>query len=223
MTNAVYLTTTEPYSGKSIISLGLVNLLSAKTEKIAYFKPVISGNGSQRDGRLELIRSHFRLPVAYEDMYVFPGNEVVRQLNAGNEAYLVDKIIDRFKRLQESHDFVVVEGTDFIGSTANVEYDGNITIARNLGIPAAIILKGEGKTVQEIVDVAASTTRSFNTDGVPVLTVIANRIDPGAADEVREALTKALPREVIVTCIPADTELASPTMKEIFASVGGQL
>lgn len=223
MTNAVYLTTTEPYSGKSIISLGLVNLLSAKTEKIAYFKPVISGNGSQRDGRLELIRSHFRLPVAYEDMFVFPGSEVVRQLNAGNEAYLIDKIIDRFKRLQETHDFVVVEGTDFIGSNANVEYDGNITIARNLGIPAAIIVKGEGKTAQEIVDMAVSTTRSFITDGVPVLTVIANRINPEAADEIRAELTKALPRDVIVTCIPADTELASPTMKEIFASVGGQL
>jgi hypothetical protein len=28
MTNAIYLTTTEPYSGKSIIAIGLMNLLS---------------------------------------------------------------------------------------------------------------------------------------------------------------------------------------------------
>ena len=45
MTNAIYLTTTEPYSGKSIIALGVVNLLAGKTEKIAYFKPIISSEG----------------------------------------------------------------------------------------------------------------------------------------------------------------------------------
>lgn len=223
MTNAVYLSTTEPYSGKSIISLGLVNLLASKTERIAYFKPVISVTGSTTDRRLEMIRSHFNLAGSYEDMYVFDRNQALQYINSGNEAFLIDTIIDRFKRLQEQNDFVVVEGTDFMGSTTNVEYDGNITIAKNLGIPAAIIVNGEGKAVQEIVDIAVSATRSFLSEGVQILTVVANKIASEKMDEIRAQLTTALPKGIIVTCIPADKDLGSPTMKEIYESVGGQL
>jgi phosphate acetyltransferase len=223
MTNAIYLTTTEPYSGKSMIALGLVNLLSSKTEKIAYFKPVLSSATVGKDSRLDLISSHFHLDMPYEDMFAFTRNEVVQHLNAGNEAYFIDTIIERFKSLQEKNDFVVVEGTDFMSSTTNLEFDGNITIAKNLGIPAAIIMKGEGKTIQEIVDVAVSTTRSFVDEGVHILTVIANKVDEDKLELTREALAKALPKGIIVTCIPSNSDLDSPTMKEIYQSVGGRI
>lgn len=223
MTNAVYLSTTEPYSGKSMIALGLVNLLSSKTERIAYFKPVISSTGGNPDQRLEMMRSHFNLQVPYNEMYVFTRSEAMKHLNSGNEAIFIDTIIERFKQLQEKNDFVVVEGTDFMSGNTNVEYDGNITIAKNLGIPAAIITNGQGKSTQEIVDIALSTTKSFIDEGVQILTVVANKLDPDKADEVREQLSKALPREIIVTCIPANSALDSPTMKEIFESVGGKI
>jgi phosphate acetyltransferase len=223
MTNAIYLATTEPYSGKSVIALGLMNLLFSKTESVAYFKPVISSTGSRKEQRLELLRAHFKLTMPYEEMFVFSRTEVVQHINSGNEAIFIDTIIDRFKKLQEHHDFVVVEGTDFISSNLNMEFDGNITIAKNLGVPAAIITRGDGKSVQEIVDVAVSTARSFLDEGVHILTVIANKLDPDKVEEVRTELTKALPKEIIVTCIPTATDLDRPTMKEIFQSVGGRI
>ena len=223
MTNAIYLTTTEPYSGKSIIALGLVNLLAGKTEKIAYFKPVISREGDERDSVLEMMAAHFHLGIDYKDMYVFTRNEVVKYINAGNEAFVIDTIIDRFKQLQERFDFVVVEGTDFMGSSTNLEFDENISIAKNLGIPAAVIVKGEGKSVQEIVDIAVSTTKSFMDEGVQILTVIANKIDVEKDEQVRAQLRKALPDELIITSIPGNKELANPTMKEIAESVGGKI
>jgi len=223
MTNAIYLTTTEPYSGKSIIALGLVNLLAGKTEKIAYFKPVISREGNEKDSHLEMIASHFNLSAPYSEMYVFTRNEVVKQINAGNEAYIIDTIIDRFKQVQEKYDFVVVEGTDFMGGSTNVEFDGNISIAKNLGIPAAVIVKGEGKSVQEIVDTAVSTAKGFADEGVQILTVIANKINGEKEEEIRAQLTKALPPNIIITSIPSNKELGNPTMKEIHESVGGKI
>jgi phosphate acetyltransferase len=118
---------------------------------------------------------------------------------------------------------VVVEGTDFMSGNTNVEYDGNITVAKNLGIPAVIITNGQGKSPQEIADVSLSTTRSFLAEGVQILTVIANKIDVAKVDEVRDLLTKMLPANIIVTCIPTNPDLDSPTMKEIFESVGGKI
>jgi phosphate acetyltransferase len=223
MTNAIYLTTTEPYSGKSIIALGLMNLLASKTERIAYFKPIISREGTQTDRHLEMITKHFNLRLPYESMFVFRRSEVIRQINSGNEAYIIDTVIDRFKKLQEQHDFVVVEGTDFMGGSLNVEFDGNISIAKNLGIPAAVIVKGEGKSVEEIVDSAVSTTKSFMDEGVQVLTVIANKIDPEKESEIKKQLTRALPKGLIVTSIPVHAELGNPSMKDIHETVGGKV
>jgi phosphate acetyltransferase len=222
MTNAIYLTTTEPYSGKSIIALGLMNLLASRTEKIAYFKPVISSDRPEQDSHLFTIASHFKLGTPYNDMFVFTRKELVKYLNSGKETFIIDSIINKFKQLQESHDFVVVEGTDFTNIT-NEEFDINISIAENLGIPVAIIVRADGKPVHEVVDMALSTTKSFNDKGVQVITVIANRVDETNGTAIHEKLKSALSGDIIVSSIPSSKELANPTMKEILDSVQGNV
>jgi phosphate acetyltransferase len=223
MTNAIYLTTTEPYSGKSIIALGLMNLLASKAEKIAYFKPVISCDTPEDDSHIHTMTSYFKLSTSYQDMYVFTQKEILNYVNAGKEAFIIDSIIEKFKRLQEHYDFVVVEGTDFMGGSLNIEFDGNISIAKNLGIPAIIIVKGDNKSILEIVDTAVSTAKSFMDEGVQVLTVIANKIGVEKEEEIRSKLSKALPKELMVTSIPANKDLGNPTMKEILESVEGRV
>ena len=221
MTNAIYLATSEPYSGKSIIALGLMNLLAARAEKIMYFKPVINSKSPELDNHIQLMISHFNLSTAYNDMYVFTRNEILKYINAGKEAFIIDSIIDKFKRLQEQHDFVVVEGTDFTDSSVNVDFDGNISIARNLGIPVAIIVRADGKPTHEIVNTAASITKSFIDEGVQVIAVIANKIEIEREEEIRNELKNALPKDLLVTSIPANRDLGNPTVKEILESVEG--
>jgi phosphate acetyltransferase len=223
MTNAIYLTTTEPFSGKSVIALGLMNLLAGKTEKLAYFKPVISTDRLRTDSHLDTIARHFQLATPYQEMFAFTRDEVVNYQTAGKESLIIDTVIDKFKKLQEKNDFVVVEGTDFIGGASNLEYDGNIMIAKNLGLPVVLIVKSENKSVQEIADAAVTTAKSFLDEGVQVLTVVANKADPEKEAAIRERLTQALPRNIIVTIIPLNKELGNPTMKEIHESVGGRI
>jgi len=223
MTNAIYITTTEPYSGKSIIALGLVNLLAGKTARIAYLKPVISCPPTEKDSHLNTIANHFNLNEDYSEMYVFTRDEVSRHINAGNESYVIDTVIERFKHLQENYDFVVVEGTDFLDNNTNLEFDGNISIVKNLGIPAVIIVKGESKSVGEIVDIATSTVKSFTDNSVQILTVVANKIDIDKAPEIHDSLIASLPKGLIITCIPRNKELGSPTMMEIVSSVKGKV
>ncbi len=223
MTNAIYLTTTEPFSGKSIIALGLMNLLAGKTEKIAYFKPVISKQRTQIDNHLDTIAKHFGLTTPYEEMFAFTRDEVVKYRNAGKEAYIIDTVIEKFKKLQEKNDFVVVEGSDFMGGTTNLEFDGNISIAKNLGLPVVLIIKSEGKSAKEITDTAVTTSKSFTDEGVQILTVVANKIDPDKEVEVKAQLEKLLPKGILATTIPQNKDLGSPTMKEIFESVGGKI
>ena len=223
MTNAIYLTTTEPYSGKSIIALGLMNLLAGKTEKLAYFKPIATSKENEKDYHLETMIKHFELNAPYEDMYAFTRTEVLKLKNDGDDALIIDTIIEKFKKLQEANDFVIVEGSDLIGRSTNLEFDDNISIAKNLGIPVILVVKGEGENIQEIVAPAVATFKSFLDEGVQVLTIIVNKVDPEKINEVVDSLKQVLPTDIIITAIPHNKDLGNATIKEIGDSVNGKV
>ena len=42
MSKAIYIASSEPNSGKSVITLGLMNMLVGKVKNIAYFKPIVN-------------------------------------------------------------------------------------------------------------------------------------------------------------------------------------
>ena len=74
MTKSIFISTTEPYSGKSIVALGLVNMLLGKAQKIGYFKPIISHDlKGRKDVHIETIINYFNLPISYDDTYAFTG------------------------------------------------------------------------------------------------------------------------------------------------------
>ncbi len=79
------------------------------------------------------------------------------------------------------------------------------------------------KSVKEIADIAETTSKSFLDEGVQILTVVANKIDPEKEEEIKTLLEKSLPKVIIVTTIPQNKDLGNPTMKEIFESVGGKV
>ncbi len=77
MSKAIYIASTEPYSGKTLIALGLMNLLADKTKKLAYFKPVINEPPEKgKDIHIETITSHFGLNIEYQDMFAFTREQV---------------------------------------------------------------------------------------------------------------------------------------------------
>ena len=143
MTKNVFIASAEPYSGKSLVALGLVNLLLGKAQKVAYFKPIINLNPrDQKDVHIDTVLSYFKLPVRYEDSYAFTGAEALKLLEKQNQDEMIDTIIHKLKKLEENHDFTVIDGSDFVGEGTAFEFDTNINIAKNLGSPAIIVVSG---------------------------------------------------------------------------------
>ena len=222
MSNAIYIASTEPYCGKTLIALGLTNMLAGKTKKIAYFKPVINESPAKgKDIHIETIATHFELSVPYEDMFVFTRDEVLQHRSEGNTALVIDKIIAQYKKLEESHDFVLVEGTDFMGEGLAFEFDANISIARNLGIPAILIMNASGNNIDEIANNILSNYKSFADKEVQVLAIVANKVNPLIKDDLNTLLCKRLPKDVLCSTIPTNKNLGNPTMKEICDAVNG--
>ncbi|MGI9547384.1 MAG: phosphate acetyltransferase [Flavobacteriaceae bacterium] len=224
MTKAIYIATTAPDSGKSIVSLGLMHRLLGRTAKVGYFRPIINDyEKGTRDNHINTMLTYFDLNMEYEDAYACTRNEVIHMLNRRKEDELLDKIIAKYKAVEQKFDFILVEGTDFSGEGSIIEWDINVVMAKNLGIPTIIISSGQGKAMDEFVNDQRLAYESFKDKGVEVLLVIANKVRPENVTPVIERLIKELPAKILVGAIPRNPILGNPTMKEIVTALEGEI
>ncbi|HEX3025106.1 MAG TPA: phosphate acetyltransferase [Chitinophagaceae bacterium] len=224
MTKAIYIASTSPFSGKSVIALGLINMLVGKTKKIGYFKPVVNESPEKaKDTHIETIVSHFGISDNYNDMYAFTRDEILTLRSEGNEALIIDKIISKYKKLEETHDFIVVEGTDFMGEGITFEFDANVVISKNLGIPVILVINGEDNSVTDTASKLLSTYQSFNDKDIQVLAIVANKVDEKEVDNLQQIFNKRLPKDVMGVVIPFNKDLGNPTMQEISEALHGKL
>ncbi|MEZ7513953.1 phosphate acetyltransferase [Flavobacterium frigidarium] len=216
MNKAIYIATSEHNSGKSIITLGLMSMLIGKTAKVGYFRPIIEDfEHGKIDNHIETVISHFKLDIAFDDAYAITKSKLIKKKNKGKLGEVLDLIIEKYKRLEEQCDFVLVEGTSFSGEGTVIELDMNVLIAKNLGIPTIIVGTGTEKTLEELIDGLHLTYNSYKQKEVEVLAIIVNKVIDQNIKEVTAGLKAILPTEVIVNAIPLIPSLDNPTVKEI--------
>lgn len=224
MSNAIYIATTEAYSGKSVVSLGLMNLLLSKAQKIGYFKPVIESDPHiARDVHIDTIIQYFNLPFAYEDAYAFTRNEVLKYADENKRSEIIDTIIAKYKKLEERFDFTVVEGSDYLGEGAAFEFNINVHIAKNLGIPAIVVESGRNRSTAGIINNVTSAYNAFAERDVKVLMIVVNKVSPDQLGDVETLLSQQLPNDVVLSVMPEDPKLSAPTMQEIAENLKGKI
>ena len=224
MTKGVFIATTDQSSGKSLAALGLMHLLSGKIKRVGYFKPIVKHLPNQSsNSHIDTITSYFGLAGRKEDMYAFTREQVMKLRSEGNESKIIDTIIAKYKKLEESNDFVIVEGTDFEGDGNTFEMDLNVEITKNLGLPSILVINGDHRTSEEIVNYLLSSINGFVDKDVQVLASIVNKVAPFEVDNLKQLCKKRLPKEILYSCIPYNKDLGNPTMKEITEAVGGNV
>jgi len=153
MSKAIYIATTAHNSGKSIVSLGLMHLLLGKAARVGYFRPIIDDYAEgEKDNHINTMITYFDLNMEYEEAFACTRTEVINKLNQDREDEVLDKIIAGYKAIEPKFDFLLVEGTDFTGEGAIIEWDINVLMAKNLGLPTIIVTSGVGKTLEEFVN-----------------------------------------------------------------------
>lgn len=224
MTKAIYIATTESHSGKSLVSLGLMQLLLGKTAKVGYFRPIIDDYAQgQRDNHINTVLSYFKLPIAYSDAYALTRSQLAEKKQQGKQDEVLDIIIKKYKYLEEKFDFVLVEGTDFTGEGAMIEWDINVLMAKNLGIPTIIVISGVNKSLKELVSNMSLAYNSFTESGVNVLMTVANKVETKNIDLVVSSLKKELPDHTLVGVVPLNPTLGNPSLKEIVEHINGEV
>ena len=225
MTDALYIATIDRYSGKSLVSLGVTELLLRKTNRVGIFRPVIgTQTDGERDKNIDLLLRHFDLHQDYEDTYGMPMREAEELIGQERYDQVLDRIIARYKALEECCDFILCIGSDLVSATAALEFDFNADVAKNLSAPVLLVGSGVDRDVAGIVSTAHTTVNAYQARGAQVLGMVVNRVAMDHLEELRGALKEELKDEdVIVAAIPAHEVLASPTMKEVAEQLSGEI
>ena len=91
MNKAVYIATSEPNSGKSIVALGLMQLLLGTTPKVGYFRPIIDDlYPHKEDNHIKTVLSYFNLNFKHEDAYGLVRSDFIKKRNQNKDGEIID-------------------------------------------------------------------------------------------------------------------------------------
>lgn len=224
MSKAIYVATVESDSGKSLISLGLLRMMLTKSTKVGYFRPIINEfDNNGYDEHTNTAINFFNLETNYKDCFAYKQSEVVALLSEGKEDEVIQKVIEKYKKLEANYDYVLVEGTDFSGEGGIIELDINLMIAKNLNIPALIVGSGNGKKKKAFINTMQLSYNSFISKEVDVIGIVANKIEEDEVNYIREELIKSFPEQLQIDIIPKIDFLAFPTVKEVVQALKGRV
>jgi phosphate acetyltransferase len=215
---SIYITAMGPSSGKSVVALGFMEMLSARLQRIGFFRPVIR-SAEDADPQIELMRERYQLQAAYEELHG-PTAEVVNGLIAHGEHEEIEKrVLAAFRELERSCDFVVCEGTDFVGAAPALDFDLNANLANQLGCPVLVVINGAASA--DIVEEVQLARELLQRKGCVLFGVIVNRVEPDAVGEVEARLAPNTGEEWVYV-MPENAELDHPSVGEVQAALGAR-
>ena len=218
MSNNLYITSTEARSGKSLISLGVMEMLLGKIDRVGFFRPIINMDTGLKnpDNDINLISSRFKLEIPYERMYGCTSKDVENLIAVGKDEEILERIIRKYNQLTETCDFVLCEGTDFASSTASFELDINAEISKNLGSPVLLVANVYQKSMDDTLRSIELSIDSLNEKGCHTIATIVNRVVPKEGKRIVKHLKKrGLIEKQLVYTIPDEEYLGKPTVGEI--------
>jgi phosphate acetyltransferase len=214
MEKKVFIAATEQGSGKSLITIGLIDALRGIAPRVGYMKPIGQRyrKSSESDDDASLIKGIFGLPDLSSDI-----NPVSMDDARSEKETIFEKIFASYGKIAKGRDIVVIEGTDFMSTTAALEFDINAELAKNLGASVLLVANGSGKSVKDVTENIIECTQSFREQGCTFLGTIINRVDPLSFIKMEEKIRKVLAEENILLfgSVPLSRELSGPRLKEV--------
>lgn len=221
MSKNLYIAAAEAYTGKSLIVLGIMNILLRNFKRVGFFRPIVN-IGEMNDPHISLISQHFTLPFEYDEMYGITDKEAAEFLQTDDMDGMLTVILNKYKRLERKCDFVMIEGTDFTGSLKPFGFDFNSQIANNLGSPVLAVVNGDNKSINEIRDTSLFIKNSLIKEKCTFMGMFVNRVSPQSLDAVESLLKHISNDNEIHVVIPEFKALQKLTIRQISNALGAK-
>ncbi len=221
MSRGIYITSGEPRSGKSVVVLGIMEMLSGRMGKIGFFRPVVRDEGKP-DNITNLVISRYGLKTPYAMMYGCTYDVARDMLIQDKDEDFLKLIMEKYKALEGECDLIVCAGSDFSGPAAALEFDFNARIANNLGCVVLPVVNGYDRDAMQVVNAARGLLESLEDRKCDLLALIANRVEPSLVDAVNGELKRVMPADIPAYVLPELPILEKPTVGEIAGALNAE-
>ena len=213
----MYVASPEGLTGKSAVALGLLDALTREVGSVGVFRPLTTvGAGGEMDLVVDLLVSQPGIKQTYEEAL-----GVTYEAARENADEALHVIVERFGQLTDRFEVIVVVGSDFADVSTGTELSFNAKIAANLGSPVVLVVHGRERTPDQIRAAAEGALTELRSNHAQTVAVIANRVDPDQAGEVRAALAD-LP-DLVTAAIGENPVLSAPTFRALAEAADADL
>jgi phosphate acetyltransferase len=209
----LFLASMEPRAGRSVVTLGLMELLTRNLGSVAYVRPIVASS-DELDPRVELVRRRYSIDADPSELWAYGSDEVARLVAAGRSEEVHQGIVELARRVEDRFDFVLYDGTDYTGAAAALEFDVNTRIATDLGAPVVALINGADRRPDEVVDALRIARESLLAGGCTIAAFLINLVAPDDLGEVTRHLTDEQLEEPFWV-LPELPILRMPTVAEV--------
>ncbi len=214
MSKSLYIASLEPNSGKLVVTLGMMEILSRQVDRLGFFR-VITPGSSEGDSHIRLLANRFQLCITPDEMVGVTHEQAKKWIADGEEKRLLREIVARFKAAEAKCDFLLCEGPDITHLSESFDYDISLRIARELGCQTLYVSSGYKASVLDMLDNVKVAEKSFRQLHMDLVAVIVNRVTPDIIKAAEEELQKNFGSEMIIDLLPEVENLSNATMGEI--------
>lgn len=223
---AIYVSSVERLSGKSTLTISLVQLAMDEGLLVSYFKPVgvacVPGpRGELVDEDVETMREIIGLEEVEVCPLRFSGGEFLKYYRDVDSSSLRDKIASLYRKASEEKDLMLIEGPPTLSTGSFL----GCQVPRLASLFSASLLLVLRYRDDCTVDEALQAKDYCVHWGTLISGVILNRIEADKMEEAKRIVKPLLEREglKVLGLIPEDKELSSLSVREICEEIGGEL
>jgi phosphate acetyltransferase len=222
MADSLYIANLEKESGKLVVTLGFMELLSRRIERVGFFRPITPGDGTG-DNDISLMKQRYNLGLEYEEMAGISHDSARALIAGGEERLLFREIVRKYSEVRKKCDFLLCEGPTIVSMSEAFDYDISIRIARELGTPTVHVANGRHCTTAEILENIKVAEKIYEQYQCPLLAIFVNRIDPDLLATVETEIRRIHQgKSYRIDLLPEMAGFSMPTMEEITASLGAR-
>ncbi len=218
----IFISSTEQRSGKSLVTIGLINAFRGSIPSVGYMKPIgrrrDTGKGVDEDAAL--VKAIFKLEDDLHDINPASMADAQQDRDA-----LFEKVFNSYTRISSGKDVVVIEGTDYTSTISALQFDINAELAKNMAAPVLLVAKGNKKSLEEISQTIVECTESFREMGCDFLGAVVNRFSSENYSDDSYELSENLASKGVTLfgTIPQDPLLAGPRLREVAEKLNAEI
>ncbi len=229
VTKRIFIAATRMNDGKTTTCLGLFEALRSRLiSRIGFIKPVgqryleVDGHLVDEDSFLLDQIFHVQVPIESMSPVTIDATFTRRYLEAPEQhrGAIIDRICRAFDRVSWEKDFTIIEGTGHAGVGAVFDHS-NASVAHLLDAKVILVTQGGiGRPVDEV----ALNKALFDKEGVEVIGVVLNKVEPEKMPLVTDYAGRGLRKlgVPLLGVLPIQKMLSAPNLSQVAEEIGGR-